>query len=278
MGQKTNVLTLRKTKSKLNLLVENSKLFLYGFKFLKNFEKLLLGKGILLLEKTLNFENNQLFLTVTTFFRSSKTINYKRKGLKQKKSSALIFKNSSLASFINRQFFLFNSSLIVVNFKNLNKILNRRFVIYFFTIGKRFVGFLFNRRFNLFIDFLKLSAFFSESKVPSNSYLFVLGQIFRILPKRKHNRFLFFLKVIFTAIVETLPKNSQETSIKGIKFIVNGKLQGKTRADSRCIQVGSVPIQTISKNIDFSRLHVYTIYGAFGFQLWVHRELKSLQK
>jgi len=126
----------------------------------------------------------------------------------------------------------------------------------------------------LFIDFLKLSSFFSESKISSNSYLYILGQIFRILPKRKHNRFIFFLKVIFTAIVEDFPKKFPEASpysIKGIKFIVHGKLQGKTRADSRCIQVGSVPIQTISKNIDFSRLHVYTMYGAFGFQMWVHR-------
>ena len=37
---------------------------------MKNFDKLLLGKGILLVEKTLNFENSQLFLTATTFFRS----------------------------------------------------------------------------------------------------------------------------------------------------------------------------------------------------------------
>lgn len=273
MGQKTNVLTLRKTREQLNLSIENAKLFLYGFKFLKNFEKLLLGKGILLIDKILNFENKQIFFTITTFFRSSKTINYKRKGLKQKYSTSKISKKSTFSAFINKQFPLFVSNLVVINFKNLNKNLNKRFVSFFFNIVKRFAGFLFARRFNLFIDFLKLSSFFSESKISSNSYLYILGQIFRILPKRKHNRFIFFLKVIFTAIVEEFPKKFSEAShsIKGIKFIVHGKLQGKTRADSRCIQVGSVPIQTISKNIDFSRLHVYTMYGAFGFQMWVYR-------
>jgi len=274
MGQKTNVLTLRKTREQLNLSIENAKLFLYGFKFLKNFEKLLLGKGVLLIDKILNFENKQIFFTITAFFRSSKTINYKRKGLKQKYSSSKISKKSTFSVFINKQFPLFVSNFVVINFKNLNKNLNKRFVSFFFNIVKRFAGFLFARRFNLFIDFLKLSSFFSESKISSSSYLYILGQIFRILPKRKHNRFIFFLKVIFTAIVEEFPKKFSEASlhsIKGIKFIVHGKLQGKTRADSRCIQVGSVPIQTISKNIDFSRLHVYTMYGAFGFQMWVYR-------
>jgi len=274
MGQKTNVLTLRKIKPELNLLSENSKSFLYGFKFLKNFEKLLLGKGILLIDKALNFENKQIFLNLTAFFRSSKTINYKRKGLRQKQKYSMKLSNPFFSFFIDKQLSLFPNNLVIVNFKNLNANLNKRIVGFFYNIVKRFLGFLFARRFNLFIDFLKLSSLFSEIKISSNSYLYVLGQIFRILPKRKHNRFLFFLKVIFTAIVKDLSNSINEvpsSSIKGIKFIINGKLQGKTRADSRCIQVGSVPIQTITKNVDFSRLHVYTLYGAFGLKMWVYR-------
>ena len=38
MGQKTNVLTLRKLKPDLNLISSNPKFFLYGFQFLKNFD------------------------------------------------------------------------------------------------------------------------------------------------------------------------------------------------------------------------------------------------
>ena len=101
----------------------------------------------------------------------------------------------------------------------------------------------------------------------------MLGQIFRILPKRKHTRFIYFLKILFKTIIENdLNKGDNQTlKIKGIKFIINGKLQGKTRADSSLIQLGSVPIQSIGKDVDFSRLHVYTMYGAFGFQMWVYR-------
>ena len=86
MGQKTNVLTLRKTKPRLNLVSDSSKSFLYGFNFLKNFEKLLSRKGILVIDKTLNLDNNQIFISLTTFFRSQKTIFYRRKHVIKKKN------------------------------------------------------------------------------------------------------------------------------------------------------------------------------------------------
>ena len=274
MGQKTNVLTLRKRKPELSLGIENPKLFLYGFNFLKNFEKLLVKKGILLIDKTLNFDNKQFFITATTFFRSSKTIFYRRKRLIAKKPTSIFSSNSDFLRLFKNQLKLFDSNLVIINFNNLNKQLNKRLVSYFYEQIRRFNGVLFSRRFNLFIDFIKFTSFFAQSKITSMSYLYLLGQIFRVLPKRKHSRFLFFLKILFKAIVEKLPlfKISQTVnSIKGIKFIVNGKLQGKTRASSSSIQIGSVPIQSISKNVDFSRLHVYTMYGAFGFQMWVYR-------
>lgn len=276
MGQKTNVLTLRKSKQQLHLISDNSKFFLYGLNFIKNFEKLLLKKGVLVIDKTLNFDRNQFFFTFTTFFRSNKTIFYRRKKLLKTTTKNPIIKRSSVFELFLNNFKLFSNNLLVVNFKNLNRELNKKLVAFFYDKIRRFSGVLFARRFNLFIDFIKLSSFFAQSKISSSSYLYLLGQIFRILPKRKHSRFIFFLKLIFKSIVEDLPQiflkiNNTSSSIKGLKFIINGKLQGKTRASSSCIQVGSVPIQSISKNVDFSRLHVYTIYGAFGFQMWVYR-------
>jgi len=277
MGQKTNVLTLRKLKPQLNLISENSKSFLYGFNFLKNFEKLLSRKGILVLDKTLNLENNKIFFTLTTFFRSQKTINYRRKRLiKKKPNNFSLNLETPFLHLFSRQFKLFSNSFLAVNFKSINKFLNKKLASHFYENIKRFNGILFSRRFNLFIDFIKFSSFFVQSKINSSLYLFMLGQIFRVLPKRKHTRFIFFLKNLFKFIVEKAPnfldkQNIKTTKIKGIKFVINGKLQGKTRADSTSIQIGSVPIQSIGKNVDFSRLHVYTLYGAFGFQMWVYR-------
>ena len=133
---------------------------------------------------------------------------------------------------------------------------------------------LFSRRFNLLIDFIKITALFCEKKVPLQTFLSLLGQIFRILQKRKHSRFFFFLKYLFQLLVSNSEFKSSlaMSNIDGIKFVVNGKLQGKTRADSSCIQVGAVPIQSLDKNVEFSRLHVYTLYGVFGFRMWVYRK------
>ena len=273
MGQKTNVLTLRKNKlENLNLNSESTKFFLYGFFFIKHFEKLLLRKGIILASKILNYENGQFFLNITTFFRSTKMISYKRKKLIYNKPLVSIVKSSIFSNFIKNQFGFFNTNLVILNCKNLNKSLNKFIVVYFYEQIRRFNSILFARRFNLFIDFIKFTSFFVESKITSDCYLYLLGQIFRILPKRKHSRFLFFLKNLFKTIIELNTRTKIVSSIKGIKFIINGKLQGKTRASSSSIQVGSVPIQSLEKNVDFSRLHVYTLYGAFGFQMWVYRK------
>jgi len=128
---------------------------------------------------------------------------------------------------------------------------------------------LFVRRFKLFIDFLKIVSLFEQKKVKTEVLLFLLGQIFKILPKRKHNIFLIFLKVLFTSLINNV---STKNSILGLKFIVNGRLKGKPRSTSAIILVGLVPVQSLSKDIDFAKLHVNTILGVFGFQLWVYRK------
>ena len=48
MGQKSNILTVRNSKTNLNLKKNNSKIFLYGLKFFELINTLLLRKDILL--------------------------------------------------------------------------------------------------------------------------------------------------------------------------------------------------------------------------------------
>ena len=75
MGQKANILTLRKFKKNLNLINENSKQFLYGFQFLSFFEKLLSTKNIFVSKKTLNINGNQSFLNLDIFYKTNIYIN-----------------------------------------------------------------------------------------------------------------------------------------------------------------------------------------------------------
>ena len=55
MGQKANLLTLKKQKKDFNLVNLDTKVFLYSLQFLKYFETLLNKKNILIIKKTLYF-------------------------------------------------------------------------------------------------------------------------------------------------------------------------------------------------------------------------------
>lgn len=138
---------------------------------------------------------------------------------------------------------------------------------------KRFVSVIFARRFNLYIDFLKVTALLCQSKLSSTQYVYLLAQIFKSLPKRSHTRFLFFLKLLFKALIIELPMLGFDLkAINGIKFAISGKLQGKPRATFSCIQEGSIPVQSFNADIDFAKTHAYTLLGAFGLKIWIYRK------
>jgi ribosomal protein S3 len=94
-----------------------------------------------------------------------------------------------------------------------------------------------------------------------------------VLQKKTHSRFLLFLKIVFDLLVlnKKVKKLSKKSNVKGLKFVLNGKLKGKTRASSAYGQFGCVSISTIVQNTVFAKLHIYTLYGVFGLRAWVYR-------
>ena len=62
---------------------------------------------------------------------------------------------------------------------------------------------------------------------------------------------------------------SDNSLIGGIKFSLAGKFKGKLRKSKVFIQEGKVPVQSISKDVEFCKTFVFTRYGVFGFKLWV---------
>jgi ribosomal protein S3 len=102
-----------------------------------------------------------------------------------------------------------------------------------------------------------------ENKITPKTYLIILAQIFRNLTKKKHTRFIFCFKFVFNYLLLF-------SEIKGIKFIINGKLLGKTRASTLKIEKGSISINTKSVNLMFGKIEVHTLYGVFGFKLWLN--------
>jgi hypothetical protein len=279
MGQKSNILTVRNSKTNLNLKKNNSKVFLYGLKFFELIKTLLLSKDILLVNKTLNFVNNKSFYTLELFYRTKKLALYKNKKKKNLKENnelkTTFFNNTSFLNLFLNAFNKLGSNLFIFNFTVLNNFIDKNVVLQLFRTFRSFFYLLFNRRFNLFVDFLKLTFLLYIHKIPVSTYLFLLSQVFKVLPKKAHNRFLVFLELVFKFLIEkklASKRNIYFSTISGIKFIINGKIRGRMRASSKCISVGTIPIQSLQKNIEFSKTHVYTLYGAFGFQIWLYRK------
>jgi len=153
-------------------------------------------------------------------------------------------------------------NVTILNYKVSKKIAKQ---IYF--KSKRYVGALFSRRSQLFYDIVKISSLFAKGQVSSKILLKLLVQTFRILPKKKHNIFIRFLQNLFAILIKELTVKKIKTNLKGVKFLISGKMSGKTRSSSKLILLGSVPTQTICKNISFSFCQANTIYGVFGFKL-----------
>jgi len=94
-----------------------------------------------------------------------------------------------------------------------------------------------------------------------------ISRFFRILHKtKKINKFLLFLTK-FVNNTDNLRFNSSQ--IKGLKIQIKGRFNGVPRSKTRVFEKGSIPLQTISTNINYSLTHVNTSYGVFGVKVWV---------
>lgn len=269
MGQKANIITLRNSKKNFNFSKEYESNFLFFFKIGKLLDRLFILKNTIVNNFSLNLLNNQTFFSISVYFKYSKTEFYKKKRYifdKVNKTSSDNFLWKQLFSF-------FKINLVILRIQNLNLLIDEKILNSLYSKIRYSKKILFARRHTLFIDFLGLSSLFFQGHVTSNVYLNILGVVFSSLSKRRHKTFLMFLERLFTIFLN-LPSSDSSLSkskIKGLKFILSGRIQAKLRSSKEIIQVGKVPSQSIEKNIEFSKIHVYTLFGAFGLKLWVYR-------
>lgn len=290
MGQKSNILTIRKNYENLNAFTTNfcelwnSEFFVKALK--RSFDK----KGVLVTATSFTKSNETVFLSLDVFFKCQKLIKYrkkikksftKKKRLNLKKNltkQAQRFKSKNQAYLkktkkIKKEYKGFlqifkkalKNKLIVVKLNLINK--KENFIIKqdFLNELKKFKRILFSRRFYLFYDFIKLSSLFINREIDIKAYCNVLGTIFKFLPKKSHGKFFLFAKTLFNALIK-----EPTSQIKGVRILINGKLKGKLRANTFRASVGKISLQTISANNDLSKVHIHTLYGCFGLTLWVN--------
>lgn len=280
MGQKANFLTLKSSFTNLNLQTKNTKIFLYGNSFILIFQKFLNHKNITLSKYNINIIGNILFLDLTLFFKTFKIFYYKKKKYKN---------NSNNLKNINKTLYLKLSKTLFKNFKFLNinnlnfsiNILNKEFLnnknknllSFFYKKCKPFLNILFQRRFTLFFDFIKQLVLLLNNQINTKVFAQLLSQLFKYLHKKGHTRFFVFFNLISNLLINIKNyKNIKfKSEIKGLKFLIKGRLQGKMRASSKFLQEGTIPTQSFNKNIEIAKQHVCTNYGVYGLTLWIHR-------
>ena len=272
MGNKANVLTLRKSEVNLNLYRNNSLEFLYGYTFLKLIEKMFSSHKIFLTKFILNFVENKIFLNFVLFFNVVKTLRMKKKStrlmLKQTSPRTLFFLKNKFCSLLLKQLQILNKNLIVFCFTSINFFLKKKNEVIFtiFKNFKRYVNTLFPRRFRFFLDFVKLSLLFALGKINSSFFIKILTEIFRILQKKRHARFFQFIKKFFIFLIKL-----KDSNLKGFKLNISGNLKGKRRSSDQSITFGPFPLQSFNKHIEFAKADAFTIYGIFGLKIWVYR-------
>ena len=230
-----------------------------------------------ILTSTINFalSNNSTVVTIHGFTRTNRLLRYKKLLKNNKKSNKLNQKTYKkilpLFAYNFNKFLAQNN--IIFNYINLNKKLNKKLLIKNYTKYKHFSFSLFARNLNLFLDFIKVLSLIEKNKIDPSVFLTILGQVFSNISKGKHGKFIFFLTAISSDLIK-----SKINYISGIKFLINGRLMGKPRANTTKIRKGSTELNTISSNCVYKKLHVYTLYGAFGFKLWINYKKKTNTK
>lgn len=263
MANPSNLTTLR-LNNEFNVSEFDIKNFINNYLVKNSFDKSLKNKDITIQKFELSTSNGTFNYNLYCYFSTKKINSYKKLLKGNKKRSALKKKNifSTFFSAVQSR-----SKLILFSLTPLNVYVDADHLLFFYQNLRNFKGLIFGRKLNLFYDFLKISSLFINLHVSVKGLLYYISQSFCFLQKKKHNSFLFFLKTYLQVLI-----SSKNCHFTGIKFILSGKISGKTRSGIHKILLGSVPLQSLNKDIQFSKSHVYTVYGAFGLKLWISKK------
>jgi small subunit ribosomal protein S3 len=73
------------------------------------------------------------------------------------------------------------------------------------------------------------------------------------------------------AMKSMLDQVTKNSSIKGVKIEMSGRLGGAEMARREWSAKGTLPLHTLRANIDFARATAYTTYGTLGVKVWLYK-------
>lgn len=150
--------------------------------------------------------------------------------------------------FRNICMFIFNSSLTTLMMLKINNFLINKFIMFKHYFKEEIY-------LNTIMFLLNLFKF----RIPDGTLL--ANYIASILPfVKKHNQFLSFIKRILQILQKVFKFN-------GVKLLLSGKLNGFSRAQSKQVQIGCVPLQSFNFSYIEGYSHAYTNAGKIGVKV-----------
>jgi small subunit ribosomal protein S3 len=78
-------------------------------------------------------------------------------------------------------------------------------------------------------------------------------------------------RIPFRRAVKRVMSSVNGAGAKGVKVVVAGRLNGAAIARTELFVEGSIPLQTLRADIDYSRGAAHTTYGAVGVKVWIYK-------
>lgn len=276
MGNKVSPLIIRPTNTKTDWY--NSTQQTSYFFLLKNYLFNFFYKKGLLINNFLIKKNDEILYINLDFFISKTSSVYTkkfRKNLKRYKKKKKKNNKNNFKTFLIVLSKLYQVKKLYIKFTRIDIRLPYRLLNILLRKGNK-IGLKKQLKKNILLkDFVLLSTFLitnTQTKINIKLIALIIAKYFTWLPKRQQKRFLIFLRDYFKLIyrLDKLLNNKLE----GIKFLVSGKIAGKTKASNFKASIGNLFIQTITKPVNFTKTTSYTKTGTYGWKLWVTEKTK----
>ncbi|BCG49454.1 30S ribosomal protein S3 [Candidatus Profftella armatura (Diaphorina cf. continua)] len=82
-------------------------------------------------------------------------------------------------------------------------------------------------------------------------------------------------RIVFRRVMKRVIQNSARLSLKGIKIMISGRLNGVEIARKEWYKEGRIPLHTLRADIDYSFSEAHTTYGIIGIKVWIYKGEKS---
>lgn len=77
----------------------------------------------------------------------------------------------------------------------------------------------------------------------------------------------------FRRVMKQKCETAMQAGARGVKVICSGRLGGAELARTETQMLGSIPLQTLQAEVDYSVTHAVTTVGTIGIKVWVYKGL-----